>query len=89
MSSVEIRNLRKSFGPTEVLHGVSFTIPDGAFVALVGPSGCGKSTILRLLAGLEEVSAGELLIEDSVINDVGQRTGISQWYSRTMRFIPI
>ena len=70
MSSVEIRNLRKSFELTEVLHGVSFNIPDGAFVALVGPSGCGKSTILRLLAGLEEVSDGELLIDDKVINDV-------------------
>ena len=70
MSSVEIKTLKKSFGTTQVLHGVSCTIPDGAFVALVGPSGCGKSTILRLLAGLEEVSGGELLIDGKIINDI-------------------
>ena len=70
MSEVEIKALNKSFGTTEILHDVSFRIPDGAFVALVGPSGCGKSTILRLLAGLEEISSGELLIDGRIINDI-------------------
>ncbi|MEP3279810.1 MAG: sn-glycerol-3-phosphate ABC transporter ATP-binding protein UgpC [Stappiaceae bacterium] len=70
MASVEIKNLQKSFGQVKALHGISFAIPDGAFVALVGPSGCGKSTILRLIAGLEEISGGEILIGGSVINDV-------------------
>lgn len=70
MASVEIKDLRKSFGTVDVLHGISFTIPDGAFVALVGPSGCGKSTVLRLIAGLEEISGGEVHIGDRVINDI-------------------
>ena len=56
MSSVEIKNLNKSFGTQNILYDISFAIPDGEFVALVGPSGCGKSTILRLLAGLEEIT---------------------------------
>ena len=51
MSSVQIRDVRKSFGNFEVLHGVSIPIEDGEFVVLVGPSGCGKSTLLRMLAG--------------------------------------
>ena len=70
MTQVEINDLRKSFGPVETLHGVSFEIPEGAFAALVGPSGCGKSTILRLIAGLEEVTSGDIRIGDRVVNDV-------------------
>ena len=70
MATVEIKELHKSFGDVEILHGISFTIPDGAFVALVGPSGCGKSTILRLIAGLEEITSGEIYIGDNIINDV-------------------
>lgn len=63
MSSVELRGVRKNFGKHEVLHGVDLTISSGEFVALVGPSGCGKSTILRIIAGLEDLSAGEVLID--------------------------
>ena len=57
MSSVQIRDVRKSFGNFEVLHGVSIPIEDGEFVVLVGPSGCGKSTLLRMLAGLENITS--------------------------------
>src|ERR1700712_4351376 len=68
MSSVQIRDVRKSFGNFEVLHGVSVDIEDGEFVVLVGPSGCGKSTLLRMLAGLENISAGEIAIGGRVVN---------------------
>ena len=70
MASVAIRDVRKAFGSTPVLHGVSVDIQDGEFVILVGPSGCGKSTLLRMVAGLENISAGEILIGDRVVNDV-------------------
>ena len=70
MASVDISKVRKSFGSTEVIHGVDVEIPDGEFVVLVGPSGCGKSTLLRLIAGLEEISAGEISIEGRVVNHV-------------------
>ena len=70
MATVEIRGLRKSFGAIETIHGVDINVPDGAFVALVGPSGCGKSTILRLIAGLEEISGGTIAIGGRVINEV-------------------
>jgi len=70
MASVSFRNVKKSFGKVEVLHGVGFDIADGEFVVLVGPSGCGKSTLLRMLAGLEEISAGEIAIDDRVVNDL-------------------
>src|SRR6266436_4149072 len=70
MSSVHIRDVRKSFGGFEVLHGVSIPIEDGEFVVLVGPSGCGKSTLLRMLAGLENITSGTISIGDRVVNNV-------------------
>jgi multiple sugar transport system ATP-binding protein len=70
VASVNIRDVRKSFGATEVLHGVSIDIVPGEFVILVGPSGCGKSTLLRMIAGLESITAGEILINERVVNMV-------------------
>ncbi len=70
MARVSIRNVRKSFGSTEVLHGVSVDIEDSEFVILVGPSGCGKSTLLRMLAGLENITSGEIAIGARVVNDL-------------------
>jgi len=68
MATVEVRNVRKAFGPVEILHGVSVDIADGEFVVLVGPSGCGKSTLLRMLAGLENITSGEIAIGGRVVN---------------------
>jgi multiple sugar transport system ATP-binding protein len=68
LSSVQIRDVRKSFGPTEVIQGVSVDIADGEFVVLVGPSGCGKSTLLRMVAGLETITSGEIAIDGRVVN---------------------
>jgi multiple sugar transport system ATP-binding protein len=68
LASVDIVNVRKSYGDQEVIHGVSVGISDGEFVALVGPSGCGKSTLLRMIAGLEEITAGDIKIGDRVVN---------------------
>ena len=73
MSTVDIRNVRKSYSSHEVIHGVSVHIRDGEFVALVGPSGCGKSTLLRMIAGLEEITAGEIVIGGRVVNDVAPK----------------
>src|SRR5215211_5358686 len=70
MAAVEVRNVRKAFGATQILHGVSVDIPDGEFVILVGPSGCGKSTLLRMIAALENVTSGEIRIGDRVVNNV-------------------
>jgi multiple sugar transport system ATP-binding protein len=73
VSSVEIRSVRKTFGTLEVIHGVDVDIEDGEFVILVGPSGCGKSTLLRMIAGLEEIDAGDIMIGEKVVNDVAAR----------------
>jgi multiple sugar transport system ATP-binding protein len=70
MAQVEIRNVRKAFGATQVIHGVSIDIRDGEFVILVGPSGCGKSTLLRMIAGLENITGGEIRIGERVVNNV-------------------
>ncbi len=70
MAGVEIRELRKSYGPVEIFAGVDLDIADGAFVVLVGPSGCGKSTLLRMIAGLEGINGGTIRIGDRVVNNL-------------------
>ena len=68
MAKLSLRDLRKSYGDTEVLHGVGMEIEDGDFVVIVGPSGCGKSTLLRMVAGLEGITSGEIAIGERVVN---------------------
>jgi multiple sugar transport system ATP-binding protein len=70
MASVSFREIKKEFGKTRVLHGISLDIADGEFTVLVGPSGCGKSTLLRMLAGLEDISAGTIAIDGRVVNEL-------------------
>ncbi len=73
MAEVTLSAVRKSFGSTEVVHGVDVSIADGEFCVLVGPSGCGKSTLLRMVAGLEEISGGEVRIGERVVNHVAPK----------------
>jgi sn-glycerol 3-phosphate transport system ATP-binding protein len=68
MAHVKLRDVYKKFGKTEVIHGINCDIEDGQFVVILGPSGCGKSTVLRLIAGLEELTSGEVSIDDKVVN---------------------
>jgi multiple sugar transport system ATP-binding protein len=70
MSGVQIRNVRKSYGSVDIIHGVDVEIEEGEFVILVGPSGCGKSTLLRMIAGLETITGGEIAIGGRVVNDL-------------------
>ncbi|NOE24932.1 sn-glycerol-3-phosphate import ATP-binding protein UgpC [Ruegeria sp. HKCCD6157] len=69
MATVTLENVKKSFGPTDVIHGVDVDIADGEFIVIVGPSGCGKSTLLRMVAGLETVTSGEIRIGGERAND--------------------
>ena len=68
MAEVTIRELRKSYDGTQVIHGLDVDIADGEFVVLVGPSGCGKSTLLRMIAGLEGITSGTIAIGEKVVN---------------------
>ncbi|MCL4188651.1 MAG: sn-glycerol-3-phosphate ABC transporter ATP-binding protein UgpC [Rhodobacteraceae bacterium] len=70
MTTLILRDLVKEFGTTRVVHGVSLDVTPGEFIVLVGPSGCGKSTTLRMIAGLEEVTAGTIEIGGRVVNDL-------------------
>ena len=73
MASIELRNIDKSYGPDHIIRDASLTIADGEFVALIGPSGCGKSTMLRMVAGLEDITSGEIRIGGRVVNHVEPR----------------
>ena len=73
MSSIQLRNVTKHYGQTEVVHEIDLDIAEREFVVLLGPSGCGKTTTLRMVAGLEDVSGGELSIGGRVVNDVAPK----------------
>ncbi len=70
MASVVLRNIAKKFGKVEIVHDLSLVVESNALTVFVGPSGCGKSTILRCIAGLEEVSSGDVFIDNVRVNDV-------------------
>ena len=71
MSSVSFQGVSKRFGTTEVISNISLKVEDGEFLVFVGPSGCGKSTMLRMVAGLETISQGDLFIDETRVNDLG------------------
>ena len=73
MASVTYENVSKRFGDVIAVNDLDIHIPDKEFLVLVGPSGCGKSTALRLLAGLEDITEGKILIGDQVVNDVAPK----------------
>ena len=70
MGQVSLRGIHKSFGAVDVIQGVDLEIEDGEFIVFVGPSGCGKSTLLRMIAGLESIDSGELLIDGQRANEL-------------------
>ncbi|MCY6381958.1 ABC transporter ATP-binding protein [Hoeflea prorocentri] len=73
MAQVRLRDVVKSYGSVQVVHGINLEIEDNEFVVLVGPSGCGKSTTLRMIAGLEAISDGKVSIGERVVNDLPPR----------------
>ena len=70
MAGVTFDHVKKSYGPVTVIQDFSLEIRDKEFMVLVGPSGCGKSTTLRMIAGLEDVTDGEVMIAGEVVNDM-------------------
>ena len=70
MANLKLIDIKKSYGKTEVIHGLELEVLDGEFCVLVGPSGCGKSTLLRMIAGLEVITEGSIFIDDERVNDV-------------------
>jgi len=73
MSGVKLENIVKSYGNIEVVHGINLEVGEKEFVVLVGPSGCGKSTTLRMIAGLEEITSGNISIDDRLVNRVAPK----------------
>jgi multiple sugar transport system ATP-binding protein len=70
MATLQLKDIRKSYGDVEIIKGVNLGIEDREFCVFVGPSGCGKSTLLRMIAGLEEITSGDLSIDGQRVNDV-------------------
>ena len=73
MAGIRLVNLIKRFGKVEAVKNVNLEVRDGEFTVLVGPSGCGKSTTLRMIAGLEDISEGEIYIGERLVNDLAAK----------------
>src|SRR5688572_13115325 len=73
MATIALKDVRKNYGKSPVIHGISLNVADGEFIVIVGPSGCGKSTLLRMVAGLEEITSGEVEIAGRVVNKLEPR----------------
>ncbi len=73
MARIRAENLVKNYGSVKAVHGINFDIADGEFVAILGPSGCGKSSTMRMIAGLEEITSGQILFDECPVNDVRAR----------------
>ncbi|WP_254438427.1 ATP-binding cassette domain-containing protein [Paenibacillus sp. DCT19] len=86
--SIQIKQVNKSFGSFQALHTIDLTIEDGEFVAILGPSGCGKTTLLRILAGFEQPTSGEVSIDEKLVAGAGtllpQRNAESAWSSNRL-----
>ncbi|HET7412425.1 MAG TPA: sn-glycerol-3-phosphate ABC transporter ATP-binding protein UgpC, partial [Pararhizobium sp.] len=70
MTGLSLKDIRKSYGSVDVIHGIDLEIKHGEFIVFVGPSGCGKSTLLRMIAGLEDITGGTMKIGDEIVNDI-------------------
>ena len=90
MSNLQLRSLCKSYtSEAHVLRDVTLDVAEGEFCVFIGPSGCGKSTLLRTIAGLEEITTGDLLINAVRMNDVPPAKRGVAWCSRVMHCFPI
>ncbi len=88
MASVSFKNLEKVYsGGVRIVKDFNLDIKDGEFIVFLGPSGCGKSTTLRMLAGLEDITGGEISIGGQVVNNLEPKDRNIAWYSKAMRFI--
>jgi multiple sugar transport system ATP-binding protein len=87
MAKIKLDHLHKRYGDNIVVRDVTIDVPEDEFLVLVGPSGCGKTTTLRMVAGLEEITSGDVFIGDRRVNDVESRTGISPWSFKVTRSI--
>ena len=85
MTGLTLKDIRKSYGSVDVLHGIDLEIKQGEFIVFVGPSGCGKSTLLRMIAGLEAITGGEMYIDGSSSMTCRPPSAASPWSSSPTR----
>ena len=86
MAQVVLKQVNKFYDSVHAVKDVNLNIRDKEFMVFVGPSGCGKTTTLRMVAGLEAISSGNVLIGEQVVNDLPPMDRTSPWCSRTTRF---